>query len=39
MKDGVYWLIFCRLKKKYPKWSKKQVGTVAYKMRYKNDSN
>lgn len=33
MKDNIYWLIFRRLKKKHPKWSKKQVGTVAYKVR------
>jgi hypothetical protein len=34
MKDKAYWIIFSRLKKKYPKWSKIQVGTVACKMRY-----
>jgi hypothetical protein len=35
MKDSIYWLIFSRIKKKHPKWSKEQVGTVAYKVRYK----
>ena len=34
-KDNIYWCIFKRLKKKYPAWSKIQVGTVAYKVRNK----
>lgn len=34
MKDNIYLVKFRRLKKKYPKWRKKQIGTVAYKVRY-----
>lgn len=27
-----YWIVFMRLKKKYPEWNKNQIGTVARKM-------
>lgn len=37
MKDNIYWYIFSKLKKKHPKWSKKQVGTIAYTVRIRND--
>lgn len=33
MKDKIYWYIFNALKEKYPGWSRKRVGTVAYKVR------
>ena len=36
MKDDIYWIIFHRLKKKYPTWSKRKVGTIATRLRCKN---
>ena len=35
MKDGIYWLIYNRLKTKHPKWTNKQLRTIAYRVRYK----